>query len=394
MRGLLDFFKYNNLVPITLGVVFLGAGAAAAATPEVRDAAAAAVLSQEQTVLSIDNTYIANKDLAAYAPRAQILGVTEDEDNYYVSYVIATIDLQNYVWKDTQKSEVMKVSKPDLGPYRDLGVYVTQQLKQILDRELAYLRQVQEKERKQVSQAVVATTYGGLVGQFLDTNMETLPGYTPVVIPPVEVAGQPSSGGGSDGSSSTGSGPTGATVSGGSSQIGIQVLGNNPARVPLRASYIDLGAVLLDPYNTNVGLHIFMNGVETGSPNIDTSTTTAYTIEYRATDKQGSTIVARRIVLIGEAVDPGGEVRAVGTLLPAPAAPEPAPAPEPVPTPEPTPVPAPEPTPEPVATSTPLEAPPITGQAPEPTPEPTPEPAPEPVVEQTATSTDTATTTP
>ena len=245
MRGLLDFFKYNNLVPITLGVVFLGAGAAAAATPEGRDAAAAAVLSQEQTVLSIDNTYIANKDLSAYAPRAQILGVTEDEDTYYVSYVIATIDLQDYVWKDVQKSEVMKVSKPDLGPYRDLGVYVTQQLKQILDRELAYLKDVQEKERKQVSQAVVATTYGGLIGQFLDTNMETLPGYTPVVVAPPEVAGQPSSGSNEQGAGGS-SGPTGATVSGGSSQIGIQVLGNNPARVPLRASYIDLGAVLLD----------------------------------------------------------------------------------------------------------------------------------------------------
>ena len=390
MRGLLDFFKYNNLVPITLGVVFLGAGAAAAATPEVRDAAAAAVLSQQQTVLSIDNTYIAGKDLAAYAPRAQILGVTEDEDTYYVSYVLATIDLKDYVWKDVQKSEMMKVSKPDLGPYRDLGVYVTGQLKQILDRELAYLRQVQEKERKQVSQAVVATTYGGLVGQFLDTNMETLPGYTPVVTPPVEENRNTNT----ENLNNTPSPKT--PNSGNSAQIGIQVLGNNPARVPLRASYIDLGAVLLDPYNTNVGLHIFMNGTETGSPNIDTSTTTSYTIEYRATDKQGSIIVARRIVLIGDAPDPGGEVSTVGNLLPPPTAPEPAP----------TPVPAPELIPEPVATSTPLEVPPLTGQAPEPEPvppapepEPVPEPTPppvviEPVVEQAATSTDIATTTP
>src|SRR3989344_5171271 len=188
MRGLLDFFKYNNLVPITLGVVFLGAGAAAAATPEVRDAAAAAVLSQQQTVLSVDNTYIADKDLAAYAPRAQILGVTEDEDTYYVSYTLATIDLKDYVWKDVQKTEVIRVSKADLGPYRDLGVYVTQQLRQIIEREFAYLGQVQEKERKQVSQAVVATTYGGLVGQFLDSTTETLPGYTPVVVAPTEIS--------------------------------------------------------------------------------------------------------------------------------------------------------------------------------------------------------------
>ncbi len=333
MGNLVDFFKYNNLVPITLGVVFLGAGAAAAATPEVRDAAAAAVLSQQQTVLSVDNTYIANKDLSAYTPRAQILGVTEDEDNYYVSYVVATIDLKDAVWKDVQKSEVMKVSKADLGPYRDLGLYVTQQLKQILNRELAYLKDVQEKERKQVSQAVVATTYGGLVGQFLDTTMETLPGYEPVVQPPVAVSSEQSTaaGGAGSGSPSTGSGQS-APASGSSAQIGIQVLGNNPARVPLRASYVDLGAVLLDPYNSNVGLHIFMNGAETGSPNIDTSTTTSYTIEYRATDKQGNTIVARRIVLIGDAPDPGGEVSAIGNLLPTPVS-APTPAPEPAPEP-------------------------------------------------------------
>jgi len=259
----------------------------------------------------------------------------------------------------------MRVSKPDLGPYRDLGVYVTQQLKQILDRELAYLRQVQEKERKQVSQAVVATTYGGLIGQFLDTNMETLPGYTPVVVAPTEASNDNAQNSNNTASVANATNSTN-TNGGNSAQIGLQVLGNNPARVPLRASYVDLGAVLLDPYNTNVGLHIFMNGAETGSPNIDTSTTTSYTIEYRATDLQGSTIVARRIVLIGEAPDPGGEVSAVGNLLPTPA-PAPEPAPEPAPTTEPTPVPAPEPipepTPEPVATSTPLEAPPLTGQA-------------------------------
>src|SRR3989344_727487 len=379
MRALVNFIKYNNLVPITLGVIFLGSGAAfAASDPQ-------AIYNAQQEVVSVDNTYIVGKDLSAYTPRVQITGVTEDGDNYYVSYVIATIDLNGYRWQDVQKAEVMRVSKPDLGPYRDLGVYVTQQLKQILDRELAYLRQVQEKERKQVSQAVVATTYGGLIGQFLDTNMETLPGYTPVVVAPTEASNDNAQNSNNTASVANATNSTN-TNGGNSAQIGLQVLGNNPARVPLRASYVDLGAVLLDPYNTNVGLHIFMNGAETGSPNIDTSTTTAYTIEYRATDKQGSTIVARRIVLIGEAVDPGGEVSAVGNLLPAPE-PMPAPAPEPVPEPvaTSTPIitePTPEPTPEPVATTTPI------------IPEPTPEPAPEPVVEQTATSTDTATTTP
>ncbi len=385
MKGLLNFIKYNNAVPITLSVVLLGAGSALAASPEVRDAAAAAVLSQQQQVLSVDNTYIVNKDLAHYSPVVFIQGVTEDADNYYVVYRFTTIDLRDYVWRDVQKTEQMVVSKLDLGPYRDLGVYVTQQLRQIVDRELAYLQEVQTNERKHVSQAVVATTYGGIVGKFLDSSTDVLPGYTPVVVAPREAYGgvQPGepnlsvpsgSGGGSSGggvSSGTAAGSSG----GSSSQIGLQVLGNNPASIPIGTSYIDLGAVLIDPARTNVGVHIYMNGVETVSPSLDTSTTTSYAIEYRATDLQGNTIVARRIVLVGGAPDPGGEISEAGnvnaSVIPEPAAP--------TPTPEPTPAPIPEPTPEPV---------------PEPEPAPAPAPAPATTTPETVTPVATATTTP
>ena len=64
---------------------------------------------------------------------------------------------------------------------RDLGLYVTEQLKQVIDHEIAYLTEVQDIERKQVSQKVVAVAYSGLVGAFLDDRTEVLPGYTPVV---------------------------------------------------------------------------------------------------------------------------------------------------------------------------------------------------------------------
>ncbi len=311
MNQFSKFIQYHNAVPIALGIMVLGAGATFAATnPQ-------AIYSTQEQVVSIDNTYIVNKDFSAYTPRAEITGVTEDADYYYVAYKFYTIDLQDSVWQDVVKDETMNVSKADLGAYRDLGVYVTGQLKQNIDREIQRLTETQAIERKNVSQKVVATTYSGLVGKFLDATTETLPGYTPVVLPP-QLPGPVASAGGGQG------GETAASGGGGSSQIGIQVLGNNPAHLALRATYIDLGAVLLDPHRTNVGLHTYLNGVETLSPSVDTSTSTAHTIEYRAADPGGNTIIARRIVLVGDAVDPGGEVNFAGTN--APAASEPAPA--------------------------------------------------------------------
>lgn len=367
MNKFWNFLKYNNTVPIALGFIFLSTGAAMAASPEVREAAAAAVLSQQSEIISVDNTYLVNKDLDTYSPKVVIDAVTEDDTTYFVSFTFTTIGLEEHVWKDIAKKQTIVMPKAALGEYQDLGVYVTAQLRQIIGSELAYLREAQEKERKQVSLAVMTTTYGGLIGKFLDASTETLPGYTPVVVAPVEVSGpggspgtQPAQGGGGVVAGAS----TSNTGGGNSTMVSIQVLGNNPARVPLRASYVDLGAVLLDPYNTNVGLHTYVDGVETVSPNIDTSTTTSYAIEYRATDLKGGVAIARRIVLVGDAADPGGEISSSGTVSAPPPPAAPAPEPEPAPTPpvpspvegepvvEPTPTPQPEPTP-PAATSTP-----------------------------------------
>jgi hypothetical protein len=178
---------------------------------------------------------------------------------------------------------------------------------------------VQDSERKHVTQAVVATTYGGIVGKFLDATTETLPGYTPVVTAPVEVAGAPHINPDDIGGSQP-QGGTAPSADGSSSTIGLQVLGNNPSISPLHASYSDLGAVLLDPYNTNVGVYIYMDGHEVQSPSIDTSTSTSYAIEYHATDPSGNTIMVRRIILVGGAADPGGEINTAGTQMSTPPA--------------------------------------------------------------------------
>lgn len=330
MRGFWNFIKYNNTVPLALGALFLSTGAAFAASSEARSMAASAVYSREQQVLSVDNTYLVNKDLSSYTPRVQITSVTEDDEFYYVGYTLSTIDLVTYAWQDAAKSETMRVSKADLGQYGDLGLYVTAQLRQVVERELTYLKDAQEKERRAVSAAVVSTTYGGLVGQFLDPTTEMLPGYVPVVAAPVEVAS------GSFSAPSDASVPADQASAGAQgASVGLQVMGNNPARVPVGASYIDLGVFLYDPHNTNAGVRTYLNGVEVfSSPSVDTSTTTSYAIEYRVADPKGGEVMARRIVLVGSAADPGGAVSAAGLQVssaPAPvqeSAPAPSPAPE------------------------------------------------------------------
>jgi hypothetical protein len=297
---LLHFIKYNNAVPIAISLVLLGAGATFAATDP------SAIYSAQQQVVSVDNTYIANVDLSSFTPKAQITGVTEDADNYYVAYTFYTIDLKDSVWQNIAKDETMQISKAGLGQYGDLGVYVTQQLKNIIDREALRLKQTQDEARQNISPKVVATTYGGLIGKFLDDTTQTLPGYTPVVTPPPTDTSQTASAA-SPGETSNGGG-------GGSSLLSLQLLGNNPAVIALHASYVDLGVVLQDPSAPNLGYHAFVDGSAEDNPSIDTSATGAHTIEYRAVDQNGTNLLVRRVVLVGGASDPGGEISTAGDV--------------------------------------------------------------------------------
>lgn len=287
MQKLFHFLRYDNTVPIILGILFLGAGSVFAATnPE-------AILSTTEQVLSIDNTYLVNKDLSTYSPTVQITGVTEDPDTYYVSYSFNTIALKDSVWQDVSNGEVMNVSKTDLGAYRDLGVYVTEQLKQKIGREIALLRDTQEIEKKQVSEKVVATAYGGLLGALISDSTETVPGYTPVIVAP------------SDDTESVNVVQPAASTPGrpapSSAAPHIQMLGNNPARIPLRSHYVDLGATVTDDKDLNLGIYLMQNGRSVDMISIDTSTTSVTTISYSATDNDGNTTAVERAV---EVYDP------------------------------------------------------------------------------------------
>lgn len=286
---ILNFLKYHNAVPIAASILVLGAGATFAATDP------GAIYSAQQQVLSVDNTYLVNKDLSVYTPSIQITGVTEDDTSYYVAYEFHTIDVQDYVWRDVVNHNVITTPKEALGRDRDLGVYVTKLFSQIIDHEVDRLQETQKIARGNISQKVVATTYGGLVGKLLDDKTETLPGYTPVVAEaPASGETQVASASAVDLSSQSapaqpsGPGPT------------IQVLGNNPARIPLHSSYVDLGAVITGQSDSDraLGIHVFLNDVEVPEISVDTAATSTLTIRYRATNTGGATGSAERTVVV------------------------------------------------------------------------------------------------
>ncbi len=315
VRGMniVKFIAYNNTVPIVLGILFLSSGLVFAANDEVREFVVDSVYQAEQSLVSVDNSYIANKNLDVYSPKVNISNVTEDDDFYYVTYIFTTISLEDDVWQDVAQEKVMQVSKNALGKYVDLGVYVTEQLKQLVEREIAYLQEVQGIEKKLVTNKVVATAYSGLVGQLIDDSTEELPGYTPQVfepvveeVDPIAVAKAQKSdaipfdfeAAAANNSNSNNNGNTDATV--GNSGPVITVLGANPARIPLGSSYSDLGAVTLSQDGVTLGLSVtlYVNSEEVSSVNIDTSTVADWSVGYSATDQDGNEGFAERVVIV------------------------------------------------------------------------------------------------
>lgn len=353
MHPFVRFLSYNNAVPIALTILISGGGAAFAATnPET-------IYDSAQTVVAADNTYIANKDLSSFTPRIVIMGVTEDADNYYVAYALTTIDVVDSVWRDVVKERVLTVSKGVLGEYGDLGLYATEQFKQIVDSQLAYLREVQEIERRQVTQKVVATSYSGLVGRFLDESTEVLPGYVPVVTPPIPVVEppavepqlekEPESQDPAPENLPVQDTPPGVENLNPSSVNAapeVQMLGENPVQIELNAAYVDLGVVATDDSGTIPQIIRYLDGAEITVEQIaiDTSVEGEHTIRYVATDSEGKSTTAERRVIVSKPV----------ALV------EPDPAPGPEPTPEPTAEPTVEPAPEVTAPTTAADAVPPT----------------------------------
>lgn len=185
-QKIINFIKYHNAFAIIFMIIFVGFSLSLAASPEFREN----FISSEETVRSVDNSGIIAADLENFDFGLQIKTVTEDAKNYYITYTYKTYAIQDYIWQEVEKEKILTVSKEALSN-RDLGLYIAEELGEVIDYELAYLKEVQKSEKENgLTQKIATIQYAGLIGRFLSPKEKVFPGYEPVVSPP-EIIIQP-----------------------------------------------------------------------------------------------------------------------------------------------------------------------------------------------------------
>ena len=94
----------------------------------------------------------------------------------------------------------------------------------------------------------------------------------------------------------------------------LEVTGNNPATIQVGDTYSDLGAIITGPTENDVdlGIRVFLDGVEVQYVEIDTSAAGEDTVEYRATNSSGTASATRTVIVSSEGGSAsGGEAPAV-----------------------------------------------------------------------------------
>ena len=184
-QKVVNFIRYNNAFAIAFFLLFSGFGITYAASPEVREG----VYASKEVVVSVDNRQVVSVDLDNFNFNLVINSVTEDDKNYYAAYSYQTLAIEDGAWQTVTVEKTLTVSKEALDG-KDLGLYATKELAEIINYELSYLKRVQKLEQeKGTSQKVVVTEYSGLVGKLLNPKEEVIEGYNPVIPEPIpEVA--------------------------------------------------------------------------------------------------------------------------------------------------------------------------------------------------------------
>lgn len=190
-QKIINFVKYHNAFTIGLILAFVFSGAIFA-SEDLRDAVIGETI---VTQSGVDNSALLAADLDNFDFGMTITGVSEDPEpsssasygagpqNYYVDYTYQTLAIKDNVWQVISRQATLTVSKVALAD-QDLGLYVAEELGEIVDSELAYLKEVQQKEKEKGQTFVQETTkYTGLIGLVLNPVTKELPGYEPVVKP-------------------------------------------------------------------------------------------------------------------------------------------------------------------------------------------------------------------
>ncbi|MEK7460578.1 MAG: hypothetical protein AAB628_03460 [Patescibacteria group bacterium] len=157
---------------IIFALVFLGGGSVFAASPDARQAVDSLLIGKETQVVSVDNTVFLSEDLTVFAPALTVLGVEEDSAYFSIAYQFTTFAVIDGEWKKAEKEGALPVSKDALGS-ADLTAYVKKELAEVAARDIAYLKEVQERERKKgATPKITLTQYTGLLGMVIDPKEE------------------------------------------------------------------------------------------------------------------------------------------------------------------------------------------------------------------------------
>lgn len=185
MQKLYQFLVYNNTLPIIAVFLLVSGGTVLAANEDVRSSAVEAVISSESAVVSVDNSLITTINLDTFEPAVQVVDVDEDGIFYLVTYSLTTIEISDAVWQEVTKTEVLQVSKEQLGE-KDLGLHLAKEFSELIRSITTQLREAQIVERELGSKKkVVRTEYSGLIGRFLDVEDSVFDGYDPVIAPEI-----------------------------------------------------------------------------------------------------------------------------------------------------------------------------------------------------------------
>lgn len=180
-QKIINFIKYHNAFAIGITLV-LFLTFSAMASEDVRNAVIGEEIVTEQ---GIDNSQLLSADMENFNINLKINNVLEDEENYYVDYAFNTIAVRDNIWQPVVKSGKFTVNKNALGN-RDLGIYLAEELSETVRSEVAFLKEAQKNEKERGKTQIVKTTdYTGLIGLTLNLKNKILPGYEPVVKPPV-----------------------------------------------------------------------------------------------------------------------------------------------------------------------------------------------------------------
>jgi len=247
----------------------------------------------------VDASLILKTDFDKFDFNLQITKITEDDNGFYSTYQFHSFAIENKVWEEVIKEKQISVTKATLGE-QDLGDYLSEELGEVVDNEIVFLKEVQEIQKakqdalaqeitEQEKKTADETDYSALIGRVLDIDNEQFGDYEPILtddeedeeIAPFEEADEIVEV--QDNTTTDGVVDNEAPI--------IIIQGNNPALIQIGSSYVDLGAKVTDNISDNLG-------VKVGGDVVDTSIEDSYFITYTAVDEAGNVATATREVIV------------------------------------------------------------------------------------------------